>query len=161
MKRHARLLDFRHATIEPRQHLIQTPARLVGDPLQTALRGGQAILDAVQTLQGLGHGLQDLSGVEQEGAALGQFLLLALLGVERFEFAQCVAQEILVAAGFLQCRRRFGARPLGLPPGGVALAQRGHVARQPGKGVQGRAVGFGIHQSTLLEMALHLDQGLA
>ena len=56
-------------------------------------------------------------------------------------------------------RRR--ARSLGVAPGRVALSRGRNQRNMSGEGVEHRAVGRGVQEAALLELALDLDQRLS
>ncbi len=52
-------------------------------------------------------------------------------------------------------------RPLGIAPAPVKGRDLRHVVGQPGKGIEQRAVGIGIHQRPIVMLAVDFDQQLA
>ena len=169
--RRARGFDFadrlgglqRRALQRSHRH-VQRAARLVGHARQVALRGAQGILDIVRAGQFRGRRVQRLDqllGMHQTGALLGQFLFLARPWVQLRKFLHRMFQELPVPrrlireiGGFL-CR--FGC----LAPGSMSLANHGRLAVQPAIAVQQGTVRCRVDQAARFELALDFDQCFA
>ena len=112
--------------------------------LQFAKRGRDAFGPPFALLQALAFG--------------SQHRLLALLGRQRAQLLDCVAQEFLVARRRGDLRAGLGQRPLGSAPAAPGLATGHALNLQPTEGVEQPGMGGGIGEADLVMLALHLNE---
>ena len=159
--------QLRGRPVQAGDDLVQTAPGLVDDPLQGAegaahggLGAGLAVL-AVELDEGLVDRAGELLAVLQEGALLGQGGLFAGLGIQGLQLGDGMTQEVLVLPGLLELRLllalKLHRRAPGLPGGGDLRGRR----LQAAGGVEQVAMGPGIQEAALLEVAMDLDQALA
>ena len=143
---------------------IEKPLGALAGPLQPPRRTRQCRLRAgvaAELADRLGQGFGQPLGVLQQAAPGGEAILLALLGCQRLELGEVVAQQILLLAarGEESCRFRL-ARPR-LAPVLPGLRERRRARRMLGEGVEDHAMVGGIEEPALLELALDLDEAVA
>ena len=99
--------------------------------------------------------------MHQQRAALGQFGLLAGFDVHGIQLVDGMAQEFLFAARGFQLGRRLAACRRRMAPRAMQARDLRHIALQAAEGVEQQAVGRGLHQALVLELAVDLDKVLA
>lgn len=156
----ARLAQFRQGPVEGRDGRLEAVAGPFALALDQAGGGRDPGLGAA-IARDLGQ--RALDGLQQAGALAHQRPLLGQLGLLlgcRLQVAlgDAVTQVFLVGAGLGYGLARLG-QPLARPDaGGVGGGDRGQQVAMPGEGVEQAAVGAGVEQALLVELAVDLDQ---
>ena len=159
-----RLGGLRRGAFGRGERRIEKPLGALAGPLEPPRRPRQCRLRAgiaAELADRLGQGFGQPFGVLQQGAPLGEAILLALFGRQRLELGEVVAQQLLLLAARGEEPRGFGFVSPRRAPVVPGLRQRRGPDRMLGEGVEDHAMIGRIEQPALLELALDLDQAVA
>ena len=143
---------------------IKEPLGALAGPLQAPRGTGERRLRtglAAQLADCLGQGFGQPLGVLQQAAAGGKTILLTLLGCERLELREMMAEQVLFVPARRRQAHRFLLAPPRLAPVVPSLRQRREVGRMLGEGVEDHAMIGRIEEPALLELTLDLDEAVA